>query len=242
MKAAQTYEYVLRATDFDCRRQLLPSAVLGLFQDAAGKHATELGVGYDAMLARKILWVLVRVRYQVEKMPPLYSRVRVTTWPLPSGKASCRRDYLIEDENGNLYIRGTSDWAFIHSEERRLLPVGDVYPLEVLCSDMAFGDKTRKLPDFEPQGEAYIVTPGFCDLDMNGHVNNTKYANFVLDAVVPREGEEIDTFQIDFRKEVMAGSRLSVLSRRGDGEIAAKGLDEDGTVHFVCQMSLKDRP
>ena len=49
----------------------------------------------------------------------------------------------------------------------------------------------------------------FSDLDVNNHVNNTKYADYVLDAVNPTKAETLDVFQIDYRKEVF--TRNSVL-------------------------------
>ena len=45
-------EYYLRASDFDKFNHIKPSAVLDLFQDAAGQHADELGVGFDQMIKR----------------------------------------------------------------------------------------------------------------------------------------------------------------------------------------------
>lgn len=241
MNSVASYEYTLRANDFDCRNKLLPSAILDLFQDAAGRHANELGVGFSAMLERNVLWVIVRVRFQVLRTPPLYSRVKVITWPLAPTRASCRRDYIIEDEQGQPLVKGTSDWVFMHCEKRRLLPATDVYPLKQFCDSLAVEDKALKLHNFEHEGEAYNVTAGFCELDMNGHVNNTKYANFVLDAVGLRDDEEIESFQLDYRKEVKAGEQLSVLSRRNDGEILAKGLGEDGAVRFTCRIGTKSR-
>ena len=241
MKPVAAYEYTLRTNDFDCRRKLMPSAVLDLFQNAAGRHAYELGVGFDAMLQKDVLWVIVRVRFQILRTPPLYSRVKITTWPLPPTRASCRRDYVIEDEGGQTVVKGTSEWVFMHSTERKLLPATDIYPLDEFCDTLALEDKTSKLRDFEPEGQPFDLTAGFCDLDMNGHVNNTKYANFVLDAVPLREDEEIEFFQLDYRKEVRAGEKLSLLSRRNEGEIVAKGLGEDGGVRFACRIGTKGR-
>ncbi|MEE1278898.1 MAG: thioesterase, partial [Acutalibacteraceae bacterium] len=56
-------EYYLRTSDFDKNRQILPSSVLDLFQDAAGAHAKTLNCGYDALISQSLVWVLTRVRY-----------------------------------------------------------------------------------------------------------------------------------------------------------------------------------
>ena len=44
--------HLLRANDFDTYGRIKPSAVLDLFQNAAGAHAKAIGVGFDAMLER----------------------------------------------------------------------------------------------------------------------------------------------------------------------------------------------
>lgn len=239
MDNIKSYNYTLRANDFDMNKRLLPSAVLSLFQDVAGRHANELGVGFDEMVKRSILWVIVRARFEILKTPELYSRVKITTWPLPPSRAACRRDYLIENEKGELLVRGSTDWVFMHSDERRLVSATDVYPLEQFCKDKAFEDKNAKLHDFDPGSGEHTVNIGYSCLDVNRHVNNTKYADFALDAIHPTDVEALKLFQIDFRKEVRADESLSVLTRRNEGEILAKGIGEDGNVRFICRMVTK---
>ena len=48
---------VLTAKHFDARGNVLPAVVLDLFQKAAGHHAECLGVGFEAMIAKNLLWV-----------------------------------------------------------------------------------------------------------------------------------------------------------------------------------------
>ena len=120
--------YTLRTGDFDKFGRIQPAAVLDLFQDAAGQHGEELGVGFDVMLQRSYLWVLVRVKFRILHAPHRYQTVTVKTWPLEPNRLSYRRDYCMEDEDGRKLIVGTSEWVVMHSEKRRLLSVPDLYP------------------------------------------------------------------------------------------------------------------
>ena len=88
-------EYYLRANDFDRYNRIKPSAVLEIFQDAAGQHAIELGVGFEDMFKRSYLWVLTRIKLQILSQPKSYQRVVVKTWPLTPNRLSYRRDYFI---------------------------------------------------------------------------------------------------------------------------------------------------
>ena len=232
--------YTLRTGDFDKFGRIQPAAVLDLFQDAAGRHGEELGVGFDAMLQRSYLWVLVRVKFQILQAPHRYQTVTVKTWPLEPNRLSYRRDYCMEDEEGHKLIVGTSEWVVVHSKKRRFLSVPDLYPFSVgFYGELAFEEKAGKLQDFPASDEGYGVNAGFSELDMNDHVNNTKYANYVLDALSPQKDEELEVFQIDYRKEVVCGTHLSIHCQRQENGVLAKGTNADGDTMFLCRMTFR---
>jgi len=85
----------------------------------------------------------------------------------------------------------------------------------------------------------YTVNAGFSDLDTNDHVNNTKYANFVMDAINPKENEILKVFQIDYRKEVMQGTTLNIHTLKAKNGILAKGTNTQGDIMFACKIELK---
>ena len=74
--------YHLRTSDFDMRSRIFPSAVLDLFQDTAGEHASSLGVGYTDLKDKNLCWMLSRVAYRVLKQPKLFSDVSVKKNPV----------------------------------------------------------------------------------------------------------------------------------------------------------------
>ena len=233
-------EYYLRASDFDKYSRIKLSSVLDLFQDAAGQHAETLGVGIAAMLVRSYLWVLVRIKLQILSQPERYQKVIVKTWPLAPHRLNYRREYCIENENGEALITGSSEWVIINSEKRRLVSDPNLYPFtDNFYPKINFEERLAKVPDFEATDMPYTITPGFSELDINDHVNNTKYANYVSDAVCPDKDFEVELFQIDFRKEVMHGSKLFIY-HKSDGELTlSKGQNEDGETMFACMMKRK---
>lgn len=233
-------DYTLRANDFDKYDRLLPSSVLSLFQDAAGQHGEQIGVGFHEMLEKNYLWVVVRLKYGILKAPKRYSKVTIKTWPFEPKRFSYRREYLITDESGEKLIIGSSEWVIIDSNKRSLVSAPDLYKIDgVYYEEMLLDKKMGKVPDFGAVGTPYTVTPGFTELDLNNHVNNTKYANYVLDAISPTESDTIKTFQIDYRKEVLEGEPLEIFSTRQDGSILAKGLNKDGDIMFACKLDME---
>ena len=240
MNRLWTKPYDLRASDFDKFNRIKPGAVLELFQDAAGQHAEELGVGFDAMLARSYLWVLTRVRFQILAQPKSYQRVVVKTWPLEPNRLNYRRECCIENEAGERLIVGSSEWVVIHSEKRRFVSAPDLYSFsEGFYPVRMFDEKLSKIQEVECSVEPYSVRAGFSELDANDHVNNTKYASYVLDAINPQEDEELTGFQIDYRKEVLQGTTLGIYHARQKTDVFAKGQNEAGETMFACRLEYR---
>lgn len=238
MQNMYSKSFNLRTSDFDRYRKITPASVLDLFQTVAGEHAALLGCGFESLFARKLLWVLVRTKYEVIRQPQMYQTVTVKTWPLAPSRIGFQREYLMEDEQGNPLIKASSDWVIIHSEQRKIVSVGDIYPDMDYLNQKSFEERLKKLPDFETVGEGFIVCPGFSQLDMNGHVNNTKYANYVLDALESDGENEIKAFQIDYRHEVQKGDKLNLYTKKSDGVILVKGVNDAGAVAFVSKLDM----
>ncbi len=238
MKKLWQNEYSLRGCDIDKFGNIKPSAILEFFQDAAGQHAEELGLGFEAMLERNYLWVMTRVKFKVEIQPKPYQKIIVKTWPLEPNRINYKREYVIEDLNGNVLIRGGSEWVVIDSVKRRFVTVPDLYPFnDGFEAAVMFEEKLQKIRDFEANGNGYFVSAGFSDLDNNNHVNNTKYANYIMNAIAPNE--QIDTFQVDYRKEVMEGAKLEIFHTREENTVIAKGVNENGEIAFSCKIEYK---
>ena len=240
MKTLWEKEYNLRGSDFDKYDHIKPSAILDLFQDAAGQHANEINVRFSDLLSRGILWVLTRVKFKIVGELSRYQRVVVKTWPLAPNRLNYRREYAIEDLNGNKLVLGSSEWVIIDSTERKFLSVPDLYPFtDGFNTEIMFDEKLRKLRDFEACGITHVVNANFNDLDINNHVNNIKYANFVIDAINPEKDDEISVFQIDYRKEVVQGDQINILFDRQNQTILAKGQNNEGEILFSCSIELK---
>jgi len=54
-------------------------------------------------------------------------------------------------------------------------------------------------------------------------VNNTKYPNFVLDAINPQAREKLRELRIEYHREVLPGEKLSILIRRDGEALLARG-------------------
>ena len=231
-------ELTLPLDGFDEHGNLLPGEVLRLFERMAGQHAEVLGVGFEAMLKRNLLWVVTAIRYQLCGELRSGQKVRGITWPLPQTKVGFVREYLICSEDGEVLIKGTSNWATIYADTRQLAIASEIYPQGEFCSDRNFADRTRRIRDFEADGEERVIRPDASAIDVNGHVNNTRYADFAYRAL-GGFGGRIDTFQIDYLREVLCGEELRLKTAKTETLCLVKGLAHGEERMFTCSVTLK---
>ncbi len=229
-------EFYLRSADFDKNERLTPRAILELFQDVAGNHAEQIGMGFNALLNRNLLWVIARTKFVVEKEIERYSTVKVKTWPKVPQRFIFRREYLIYNSKGEIAVRGSADWMVIDSESRSLVSGGDIFPKDAdYITEFGLDEKLRKIRDIEGEKtEAQVVTK-FTDIDLNGHVNNTRYADFAINAINP-DKKAIKSFQIDYHKEVLEGEELRLTATKNEDTYVVKGEDFDGEKKFTCEV------
>lgn len=241
MALEATRDYRLRWMDFDRYGRMQPAAVLDIFQDLATLHAEEVGIGRDAMLERGTIWVVVRTKLEIVSNPDHFQVVTARTWPHTLSKFSFLRDFTMCDERGELLAKASQEWVLMDVQTRKFASPKDCYqgPAD-FCEERVFEKKARKAPSFdEGNRPVRIVTPGYSDIDLNGHVNNAMYANFIVNALEADAERAFKTLQIDYRYEALPSQPIYVHTLVEDERILLKGLSEGGTVLFGSLVELR---
>ncbi len=218
---------------FDLNDNLTPKSILSIFQDVASIHAEEIGVGFKTMLEKNLYWVLSRVKFDILKMPDLNQTVVVETWPHQKGRIDFDRDFKILSENGEQLIVGTSKWCVIGTINRTLQRTENVNYVGEYCLDVNYTDKFSKimLPTDSYENQ-FVHTVSFSDLDHNQHMNNTNYANLVLNAT---HSKTFKHFEINFVNECKLGEQIKVLTTTNQNGEYVVGLVDEKTA-FVAYL------
>ena len=234
-------EYELRLSDFDQYGRLLPSSVLDLFQEIAVVQSDEDGNSHESMLAAGGFWVVTRMKYAVCGSMENERRVVVSTWPHSPSKFIIMRDFSITSTSGTQLIKGSSEWMALSATDRKLAPVADFYDVtREFCTERSFNDKMKKIFDFESdEAQKVRIVPSYTDVDLNGHVNNAKYADYIVNAIDPGQAGRLTSFQIDYRHEVLRGEPLDVFTQFSDDSALVKGVDASGTVMFASKVEFE---
>jgi len=189
--------------------RMKPSMILFLAQEVAGKHCLELSVDYDTLAAQRMFWAVTRHRVQVTRMPTRGETIRVETWPMPTTRVAYPRSVVAYDEAGNECFRVISIWVLMHLDTRAMiLPgksgisvVGSVRGNELAAPG---GLVARELINHRSR------TVSFTDLDRNGHMNNTRYLDWIDDLLPSafHEKHDIREFVVCYQSEAREGQTL----------------------------------
>ena len=227
----------LRVNDFDCNDNILISAVLDLFQDVAGKHATKLGVGYNELLKKNRAWMVVRTKIDILKQPKQEEVVTIRTWPLPLNKIDANRCYEMLNENDEVLVRGISKWVNVDVNLRRMVRLDIDYGIGEFDSDHNLLDNFEKIKEIEDCENVVKITPNYLDLDHNGHVNNSKYINFALNNIKKLQNKEIKHCQIEYIKELQKEQEFDLYNKVDGKEVFVVGKVGYNT-HFKLKFVL----
>ena len=195
----------------DCFGRMTPASILMLIQEVAGRHCVALSVDYDTLARQGMFWAVTRHRVQVSRLPQLGENIRVETWPMPTTKVAYPRSVVAYDAAGNECFRAISLWVLMNLNTRSMiLPgksgisvVGSLRGLELPSpGSLALMDHTQTR---QRQG-------CFTDLDRNGHMNNTRYLDWVSDLLPSafHQGHEVKEFTICYHTEAREGQVLGL--------------------------------
>jgi medium-chain acyl-[acyl-carrier-protein] hydrolase len=233
---------ILNATvtygDVDRREVMLLSRIFKLLQEAAIAHANQFGTGTQAMVTRRESWVLNRIAVAIERYPRPDEALRVETWSSGIRGFKGFRDFRVYDSREQTILSASSLWLYVSMQSKVIVRV----PREVtegfpVCAEGAWCPELEKLP-FEPptpDARTIPITLRYSDFDVNEHVNNAAYLDFVQTALAltgrsmgPRrvqlkyaKGIPAETEGIDVRIETLA--TMTRFSIEGGGAIFALG-------------------
>lgn len=238
------YEHTYRvgARDVDPFNQCRPSSLLGFLQEAATNAAGALHVSREDMIRDyNVFWMLARIWYRLDQPLGWNDRLTVRTWHRGNKGASMYRDFDLY-RDGTLVGEAVSVWVLADLDTHKLFRLKDVKQFE--GSDGGPLCKDKLLPKLRIPVE---LIPGpdrplhYSDADINGHVNNTRYADFACDALQLHrlgEGRFVSALQIGYLKESRPGETLRLSAGSGDGTWYVQGDGAEGKPHFDAALTL----
>ena len=160
----------------------LPDVIL-LSLQVSGMQSIELGVSDKTILEDyNLVWIITDYDIEVVRLPRFAEEITIETEALSYNRLFCYRRFTIYDEEGRELIHMIATFVLMDRDSRK---VHAVEPEIVAPYQSDFDKKLIRGPKYEsldePFSKDYHVR--FYDLDMNGHVNNSKYLDWIFEVM-----------------------------------------------------------
>jgi len=209
-------------------------------QDIAARHADELGFGFGRMEEIGGYWVLSNFRIEITDLPKWNDQIRIKTWPSGHTRVIATREFTGDDRHGRELFKAGSEWMILDRQKNRPknlirlnLRLPGIGPKALQC----------ELSRLEPYGdyvEADRIHVPYSSIDMNGHVNNTEYIRWGIDALVRTFDlrRAVNCIQTTYLSEVFESDELVFLvssSKVGNYHVLGRKSDTENPV-FLMQI------
>lgn len=215
----------------NARNELRSSVLLRFLQEVAGEQVTELGWGREVLLKKNIIWVIGKTHVEIARLPVFGEDIDVKTWPNKTKLFLYPRSVEALTPEGETLFKASTIWTLVDFSSRKF---ADTSALGMDLGYLETGTEvscpsTLRFPDLDQKA---TLTPGFRDIDVNGHVNNTIYLDLVED-LIPHDfilSHSPKTIDIQYKKEIRLGESVEVRYGFIDG---AYCFESD---RFLCKI------
>ena len=214
----------------DFQGRMLPGALLRFAQQVATDHCNAMGVNDELYARTHTAFLLVRQTLEFHRIPHVDETLRfVTTSQMPQ-RAAYKRITLVTDEAGQEVACVDSRWVLVDTERRHILRKAPP-ELQLPWPERVDRELDVSLParpeNMEPAVEIHAR---YTQCDMNGHLNNTRYADLACDLVPVEElrSAAVRRMTIHYHKEIPMGQTAAMTRAKGeDGSWWITGWRED---------------
>jgi len=195
----------------DCFGRLKTSMILYYMQEVAGKHFSLLEDKNQPIAGKNLFWAVTRHRVEISRLPEAREVITLKTWPCPTTRVAYPRATVACDAAGHELFRVMSLWVLMDVTSRAMILPGKS---GVLVEGVTVGSEIAVPLSLPPAvGEnTEQRRVRFTDLDVNGHMNNTQYLNWVEDllpGIYHRENPARE-FTICYLSEAREGQTLDL--------------------------------
>ncbi|NLK63762.1 MAG: acyl-ACP thioesterase [Tissierellia bacterium] len=240
-------KYMVQVSDIDFRRQLKLSSLFVYLQDMATEHAYNIGVGRDALQEKYgIIWVLNRAVVEIIRHPVFKEEITIETWPEQPDKVQFNRNFLVYDKGGNVIARAFSQWVVIDYQTRKLRRssiIEEKFPK--VDRERPITGILNKIKPIGGLNLSYKKTVGYSDIDINEHLNNAKYIDYIMDcfSLKLHKKYNISSIQIDYLHEALPGEIIQLYTDTAglkDNFVYIEGINENtSSTIFKAQITIE---
>ena len=216
------YQKQFQITDLhlDCFQRIKPSVLLYFAQEVATDHAAQLGTDWETLAHKHLFWAVIRHKVQITRLPQSGETITVETWPLPATRVAYPRATIAFDAQGKELFRTMALWVLMDTQTRSMiLPGKSGVDVPGIVRGLEADTPGSIVPKVLANAVSHTVS--YTLLDRNGHMNNTRYLDWV-DDLLPADFHKdhpAKEFTVCYLAEAREGQCLTL-----DWELSETGL------------------
>lgn len=172
---------LIRSEQVDMTRRLRMSDLFRLLEEASIAHTELLGCTRDKTLDRGLLWIITRQSVEINELPAYDDEIIVRSWQGEMQHVFFPRFYEIE-RAGEILVKGQALWMLMKEDDRSMVMPED-YDISIPgrpdADDMVL--PAIVIPKDVEAEESIRLETRFSQIDINGHMNNTRYFDVIDD-------------------------------------------------------------
>ena len=205
--------YDITSYHVDFKQHLSPVSLFCFLQESAVKHAHSKGFGLSHLAERNELWVLAKMHVRIRRMPDWMEKIRSETWGKEPELLTAFRDFEFFDTDNQSIICATSSWHILNRQTHRPTPLSHFADDFPVMNRHAIEEKPHKIQipvSNAVRSKVQAILPS--DIDMNLHVNNTKYVQWAIDCVpfAFQKQHTISEISVNFLSEARMGEHYYI--------------------------------
>lgn len=227
-EAQQTFRVLSSYTD--CFQNMKLSVLLRMLQESAIEGTENAGVTREYTLDKGLLWVVSSLHFIMQRPIRYDETITITSWPGEMRHVFFPRHFTMEDKDHNVIMQGIELWLLMDAEKRTMVNPkawNISIPGIVKGNELSFPSAPKRL-----EGNPVTLTHevSYSELDLNGHVNNSVYMNWIDDMLGKQfhETHFVSEITAAFHQEVHDGEIITLEETQQDDDYAFLGTAEKG--------------
>ena len=213
-------------------------SLMQYLQEIAALHAEQLGFGFGRLNEMNSYWVLSNFRIEIVRLPKWNGEFAVKTWPSGYTRLIATREFVGRDQYDCELFRAGSQWMILDKKNNR---PKNLFHLDLSLpktGPKAIPGKLKRLEPKDGYNEVERLRVPYSSIDLNGHVNNTEYVRWGIDALrrAFKLRGNVRFVHATYLSEVFEGDELNLLlscSKSGHFYVLVRRTGGQGNVHVM---------
>jgi medium-chain acyl-[acyl-carrier-protein] hydrolase len=208
------YTFPLKSYQLDHRGRMPIWVIYHFLQESAEHNAVDLGFDTETLLQRGLTWVLSRLQLRVTAFPQGRQGIEAETWPSAIESRFAHRDFCLRIPGElDCFAIASSAWLLLDFNRMRPVTVSTRLPEKMVLHRPRM--VATPFPQLDATGDP-VFTKEFAvrrsDLDINDHVNNVHYVEWLAEAVPESlwRNADISELDVEYKRAVKYGDTLVI--------------------------------